>query len=288
VINAIPGDEMTTDAQYPELSDLVPRDWTPPEPSDRNIMDWIRDEYSHARGFGLATIGPSILPTIWQEQSKNWEGLTMAYIGDIVFFVHEFIHKTLGHICVDERVRSSLWSLLQEPLLERYQKAVNHVKFIIKVERFGTPVTTNHYFNETLQKCKSHRLEKLLGTHALDNYYPDGRRRTDKVVNLEHIKQSITMDNTEHTVQDIHDILVSYYKVARKRFVDNICMQGSDYHLLTGDDSPLQIFGTAFVSELSAIQLDMVAGEEASTKQLRKSLTNEIIALEKGKKLLRV
>jgi hypothetical protein len=64
-------------------------------------------------------------------------------------------------------------------------------------------------------------------------------------------------------------------------------MQGSDHYLLTGTESPLRMFGTAFVSNLSATQLDMVAGEDASTKQLRKSLTNEIIALEKGKNLLR-
>lgn len=64
-------------------------------------------------------------------------------------------------------------------------------------------------------------------------------------------------------------------------------MQGSDFHLLTGPTSPLRIFGTAFVSELSTTQLDLIAGEDVSTKHLRKSLKNEITALEKGKKLLR-
>jgi hypothetical protein len=41
------------------------------------------------------------------------------------------------------------------------------------------------------------------------------------------------------------------------------------------------------VSELSPTQLDLIAGEDISTKQLRKNLKNEITALEKGKKLLR-
>lgn len=30
----------------------------------------------------------------------------------------------------------------------------------------------------------------------------------------------------KHTVRDIHDILKSCYKVARKRCVDNVCMKG--------------------------------------------------------------
>jgi Dynamin central region/Dynamin family len=280
-------DAKSDDTQYTELSDLIPQGSEVIQSIDRNIMEWIGEEYRKARGFGLATIGPSILPTIWQEQSKNWESLTMAYIGDIVFYAHDFICKVLAHICPDERVRSGLWSSLQELLVERYEKAITHVKFIIQVERLGTPLTTNHYFNENLQKFKTGRLEKLLAKHAEKTYKHNGDSEADLVVKLPQIQQSITMNNADHTIQDIHDILKSYYKVARKRFVDTVCMQGSDFHLLTGEVSPLRIFGTSFVSGLSAAQLDIIAGEEASIKQLRKSLTNEIAALEEGKKLLR-
>ena len=280
-------DAKSYDVQYPELSNLIPSDSKTRKPNDRNIMEWIGEEYRKARGFGLATIGPSILPTIWQEQSKNWDCLTMAYVSDIVFYVHDFICKVLAYICPDERVRSGLWSSLQELLIERYQKAIAHVQFIIQVERLSTPLTSNHYFNENLQKFKARRLEQMLGKHAEKAYDSNGLTSTDMVVKLPQIQQSMTMNNAEHTIQDIHDILKSYYKVARKRFVDTVCMQGSDFHLLTGPVSPLRIFGTSFVSELSAAQLDIIAGEEASIKQLRKSLTNEINALEEGKKLLR-
>jgi hypothetical protein len=278
----------SSSCQYQELSDLFPTDWEPTDPSDCGILEWIGEEYRKARGFGLATIGPSILPTIWQEQSKNWEGLTRAYVGDIVFLVHDFAWKALTHVCPDETVRSSLWSLLQEQLIRGYQKAVTHAEFIVEVERFGTPLTTNHYFNENLQKCKTRRLEKLLEEHAETSYNSKGGAQPDQVVKLEQIQQSMAMDNAEHTIQDIRDILESYYNVARKRFVDAICKQVSDFHLLTGAASPLRIFGTTFVSELSAAQLDMVAGEDPSTKQLRKNLINEIRALEEGKRLLRV
>lgn len=285
--NESEADAENSHPEYPELSGLISTNGVAPEPSDRSIMEWIGEEYRKARGFGLATIGPSILPTIWQEQSKNWEGLTLAFLADIVFFVHDFIRKTLVHVCPDEGVRSGLWSVLQEQLVDRYQAAVNHVRFIIQVERFGTPLTTNHYFNENLQKCKTSRLEKLLEMHAETNHNSNGWAQPGKVVKLKQIRQSMTMDNTEHTLQDIHDILESYYKVARKRFVDTVCMQGSDFYLLTGADSPLRIFGTAFVSKLSPAQLDFIAGEDISIRQLRKDLNNEITTLEKGKKLLR-
>lgn len=35
------------------------------------------------------------------------------------------------------------------------------------------------------------------------------------------------MSNFTHTIQDLHDILQPYYKVARKRFVDNIYRQAT-------------------------------------------------------------
>jgi hypothetical protein len=46
----------------------------------------------------------------------------------------------------------------------------------------------------------------------------------------------------EHIVRDIHDILKRYYELARKRFVDNVWMQATNHHLITGPDSPPSSF----------------------------------------------
>jgi len=91
----------------------------------------------------------------------------------------------------------------------------------------------------------------------------------------------------DHTVLDIHSILRAYYKVARKRFLDTVCMQGTDYHLLSGGDSPLRIFSPMFITSLTNEQHESIAGEDPSSKHLRKTLKLEIKALEDGKKLLR-
>ena len=92
--------------------------------------------------------------------------------------------------------------------------------------------------------------------------------------------------NIEHTVCDLHDILKSYYKLARKRFVDVVCMQAADFHLVTGPDTPIKVFSPAFVSELSEDQLDKIAGEEVANKRKRAELKSEIHRLEAAAKLL--
>src|SRR3712207_8113944 len=79
--------------------------------------------------------------------------------------------------------------------------------------------------------------------------------------------------------------LHSYYKVARKRFVDTVCMQATDYHLLTGPTSPLRVFSPSLISNLTTEQLDIIAGrseEHTSELQSRQYLVCRLL-LEKKK-----
>ena len=94
-----------------------------------------------------------------------------------------------------------------------------------------------------------------------------------------------TGSNMKHTVDDVHDILQSYYKVARKRFVDIVCMQAADYFLVTGDDAPLKIFFPRFVSELTGEQLEGIAGEDLISRRKRENLKRKIENLEMGRKI---
>jgi hypothetical protein len=96
------------------------------------------------------------------------------------------------------------------------------------------------------------------------------------------------MGNEKFTVQEIHSMLKAYYKIARERFVDNVCLEGIDFYLINGDDSPLRIFSPLFVSSLPEHTLDEIAGEEQSTRRRRKELAAEIVALEEGRKLIRL
>lgn len=95
------------------------------------------------------------------------------------------------------------------------------------------------------------------------------------------------MGNDEHTIQDLHDILQSCYKVARKRFVDALRMQAVDHFLISGPDTPLTLFSPAFVAKLSPEELDEAAGEDRQVKRQRASLEKEAHDLEEAMKILR-
>lgn len=44
--------------------------------------------------------------------------------------------------------------------------------------------------------------------------------------------ERVHLSNEDQAVRDIHDILKAYYKVAVKRFTDNVVLQVTERHLL--------------------------------------------------------
>ena len=103
------------------------------------------------------------------------------------------------------------------------------------------------------------------------------------VVPLNIIMQNHPMSNVDHTIRDVHDILYAYYKVARKRFVDNVCMHATGYPLVHGPDTPLKLFSPRFVTSLTNEQLQEIAGEDLGLKRKRAQLKKEIHDLEAGR-----
>ena len=108
-----------------------------------------------------------------------------------------------------------------------------------------------------------------------------------EVVRLTDMTRSDPMSNTDHVVQDLHDILFSYYKVARTRFVDSVCMQAGDHFLVNGPETPLALFSPIFVSSLTHEQLETIAGEDQGTKKTRARLKRDVASLEVAKKILK-
>lgn len=107
-----------------------------------------------------------------------------------------------------------------------------------------------------------------------------------KVVRVVDIKPQQHMGNVDQIVEELFDILNSYYKVARKRFVDNVFQQAAFYHLIDGPDTPLGLLSPALVTRLSPSQVQEIAGEQPVLIQRRAQLKKEIAELETGRKIL--
>ncbi|TGO17537.1 hypothetical protein BPAE_0419g00010 [Botrytis paeoniae] len=274
---------------YPELSNLFPDKENSPESEHLPILEWIENEYRKARGSSLQVISPSVLPTLWQQQSMKWREMTRKYLEDIIIYVHDFICKLMEHVCQEERTRSGLMAILQEKIIDQYNLAIKHVEFLLEVELDGMPLTKNPSFQENLYKF---RLERIGASLSKSSIVKDGlkdkydQENTGTSIRLEDLMLPGPMGDTEYAVNDIYCVLKAYYEIARRRYVDAVCTQGTDYHLLNGKHSPLRIFSPLFVASLTPEQLEEIAGEDTSSKERRENLKKEMSTLEEGKRLL--
>jgi hypothetical protein len=94
------------------------------------------------------------------------------------------------------------------------------------------------------------------------------------------------VSNEDHTIQDLHDTLEAYYKVARKRFVDAICLQAVDHFLISSRSGPLWLFSPQFVGGMSTSDLTQIAGESDDAAVRRSRLVEEIANLKAGERIL--
>lgn len=125
----------------------------PVEPSfKRGIFPWIEEVYSNSRGFEIATVNPGLLSSLMRKQSVKWPILARGYISDIISVVHAFIRQALEVVSKNTQISTNIMSLLMDDLIEKYKQAISKVEVLLRIEREGTPLTLNHYFNDNLEK----------------------------------------------------------------------------------------------------------------------------------------
>ncbi|KAI1144894.1 interferon-induced GTP-binding protein Mx2 [Nemania diffusa] len=245
-------------AGYPELSDIIcSGNYVCQGAIKGPIEQHIRAVFKFSRGPEVGTFGGTILPTAFKEQSEKWEALTLAYTSKAIVLVHSYICQLLASICPQKQIKIQLLdNLLIQKSRSAYLRALNHARFLLAMEREGTPSTVNHYFNANLQKKRNER------------------------------QAVVDRDNTQQVCEDIADSLASYYKVARKRFVDSVCQQVVNHFLLNDKESPLKILSPDLIMGLDDEQLGAIAGEDAVLKHQRHTLEREIGALDAALKVL--
>ncbi|KAL4744658.1 hypothetical protein BDW72DRAFT_78884 [Aspergillus terricola var. indicus] len=266
-----------------ELNDVLlgPELISPPVEDD--IYSWLEAEYVGSRGFELGTFNSSLLPTAMKRQSHKWGSIALGYISDIIALVNACTISVLTDLCHDGRMCRGLLAIMMDDLQKKYTNAIAHTQFLLETERNDTLISLHPTFVETLKTPPDSRMQKCIA----DKTFSAGNAALGKVVRVEDIKAAIPgIGNREYMVQQIHDILQSYYNVAVNRFIDNVCMQSSNYFLLSGPSSPLKLLSPTFVYRLSDQELADIVGEDPVIHRQRLQFLKQIEELEVAKKIL--
>ena len=224
------------------------------------------------------------MSVVFREQSEKWKPLVLAHVSNVIAHIHDYIVRLLSHVCLDIQVRDRLWNdLIQAEVHKAYNRAIEHARFLLQIECDGRPSTFNHYFNSELQKKRLDRFNATIAKKPV--WHDDAKNEYLPTASLRSLV--VDKDNMQQVCEDILDVLASYYTVSRKRVVDAICRQVIAHFLLDGSQSPLKVFSPELVMGLGDEQLELIAGEDAETRERRTMLEAETRNLEAAMKLLR-
>lgn len=278
------GDEILEDQhiKYSELRSLRPLAAKVQRSEDESVQEWITRAYRSFKGFEIGTTNPSLLPSLIREQTSSWHYHAGSHAHNVILRIHAFLDRLLHHVCSDSAVCDRIWLRITPALKASYITAMNHVAFLVNVESHGYPMTLNHYFVDNLKKQRLSRIEKRLGSLKSWQTNDDSKQ---PLIRLADTVQTY-VNNEQHSIEDLHDTLKSYHKVARKRFVDAVCKQAIDHHLICSPEGPLWALSPEFIARLSEDDLQHLAGEDDDTLVRRKNLQIELESLLEGQKII--
>ena len=143
---------LRTTESHAELEEVIFEKDTISKRIGHDIIEWLTKVYKGSRGFELGTFDSSLLAMTMKAQSSKWEEIALAYISDVVTMAHTFIVDLFRLVCPNLRVREGLMSILMDDLMAKYKTAFDSARLLLRLERMGTPITLNHYFNDNLEK----------------------------------------------------------------------------------------------------------------------------------------
>ena len=204
--------------------------------------------------------------------------------GDQVFgnaeaAVHAFNEAEFIRLLPDDDMRNKLFARLDESKFLAKSQAERQLQEVLSNERDGILQTVNHYFAENLSSIRQDRVTTRLKSMGLR----DGSNYT---VDLRALTKAAHLSNEEQAVNDIHDILKAYYKVALKRYMDNVLITVVERSFV-GRNGPVKAFTPGFVGGLSDAELDNLAGEDFTTSSVRVDVNSKAARFKKALEIAR-
>lgn len=170
----------------------------------------------------------AILENLFHQQPSPWKSIALAYIAKVKDAVATYNEKAIIAIIRDEDVKAKLAARLAHIQEEAFNKATSDFSRVLEDERGGILQTVNDYYADTLNTIQEQRVLERLQEIDFENKDPE--------TNLEEVMKTVHLSNEDQSVNDIHDILKAYYKVAVKRFAHNFVIQIVERYILARVD----------------------------------------------------
>ncbi|KAI9797567.1 MAG: hypothetical protein M1835_007831 [Candelina submexicana] len=271
-------DDKGSEAWEDEAEDNESDTSSVPNSKPENIYTTIKELYSTSGGTELpGHVNPMVLEALFARQTTKWPYLADIHVTKVINIIWKCIDFLWQDMCLNETVRKRIRERIDPEIEESMEAAKKELQRILQDERSGPLITDNHYYADNLAKARAERV--VAGLKKMG--FQDGKTC---VMNFKSITSIAHLSNEASAIHDIHDTLKAYYKVALKRFIDNVSLQVIERNLL-GPAGPVNVFTPEYVGKLDTSELASIAAEDFETSNTRSELAFTISQLEKARKV---
>ncbi|PHH91530.1 hypothetical protein CDD83_76 [Cordyceps sp. RAO-2017] len=252
-----------------------------------DFIEKIVGMMDRSRGRELPNMfSPMIVSDLFKEQSSPWKAITEAHATEVWNAAELFMRHLITHVA-DITTAKAVLDKIVEPKLDCILKSLcDKVSGLLKSHKCGHPITYNHHFTDSLQKIRLQRLTSE-ATCVLNDAFGDVSLDSTSYVSqkvdfgelLRRLVRERTQNINHYTAFEALDCLDAYYKVALKRFIDDVAVEVIETCLvaqLGGILSPLAAF------MMSQDEVAQIAGETEETRTARGNLEGKLNILRSG------
>ncbi|KAK7701998.1 hypothetical protein SLS57_011513 [Botryosphaeria dothidea] len=259
--------------------------------SENGFESWIKQVYMRTRGRELpGNYNHLLLAELFREQSSPWENIARKHVGKVTELVEKFVNKVLERIISEQETEEQVRKYLADKLERCTRDATEELAKLLADEK-RHPSTYNHYFTDNIQRSRQGSMRTAIQTAMRNAISQDwggslhiSNTSSDRQRFFDSLDRRIVVNMDTQACDEAKVGLEAYYKVARKTFVDNVCRQVIERHILS--ELP-DIFSPPVVTEFSDEELMRMASEPQKQRDHRASLQRLAEGLRESIKELR-
>ncbi|KAI2866543.1 hypothetical protein CBS63078_10775 [Aspergillus niger] len=251
------------------------------------FTEYIQVLMKRTRGRELpGTFNPMIVGELFLEQCRPWTAITHQHILSIWIEVERFMSLVIGYIA-DEATSAALFDQVISPALRQLKEVLTtKCEELLASHQKSHPITYNHYYMENLQNGRAGRraadlkgiIQRFFGVDDLQK--PLYLSKTYCLQDLHaSLLECTEPDMTRFASDEALDCMLAYYKVALKRFIDDVAVEVVEVRLVQSLASlftPMKVFGMP--PEL----VSRIAGESEENHAVREQLSKKLQILGNG------
>ncbi|KAM0811508.1 putative GED domain-containing protein [Seiridium cardinale] len=232
------------------------------------------------------TFNPLVIGDLFSRQCKPWEPITQNLVEQIHEAAATTFNKMVSEIC-DVNTQTRLMRGMIQPSLHRLRNDLkNKVDELLRPHLTIHPITYNNYLTETVQEIQTGRhtrhFDKLSLRLCDETADTASNHQEVRLASLLHGLREGTKPNVEeYSASLAADVAAAYYKVALKKFIDDVSVNAIEACLV---QCLPDVFSPSVVWDLSDDDIELLGSEDNTTITERMELTQKLNILEEGLK----